>query len=529
VVAEGYRRFVDPSHRLLDALFPGSPPAGDGETAERLEAVLASAREQIDYDPAPGRREFDHLLAEASGGGRVRLNCIDAACVLVSHLRRLGFSERNVYVAIGGRSNRLQVSLGVDFHAWVLVLLADGPRWVEPATLRAKSLSAEEIFAEHRIYALFNDRDARFLEAHKRRLFEAAAADPDPRLYAFGRADSVTRAALEDAEFRSLVAELLRSPTVPAAEVRASHPDRLRAWESRQLLVERDGRLQAGPRLVLVPRAPAEELAAALGGLMDRYLGLIAASLSGLRAAVEAAEVGRLWGWDRVSHVVVLGLLADLAVGRAVDVEGMAGGGGATVWGFAGALTRHAVGVVWAESPDRRWALGQLWHRQLARRPVRVSGEMVEQLGRVVLGRSIEGSAESLLLRHAGLLRRRGAEWEPRLPVFRPGEATILSERLAAAAGRAVREVIEPALACAGGLLWWRSSAARGALSAPVVRLVLDQITERVFDAGLVAPLEAIAEDRAWGRWLWLGEVGDALPRSQGAGAAAPMEAVATR
>lgn len=524
----GYRGFVQPGHRLVEALFPGAPPAGEGASAERLAAVLTAAGERFVYDPIPGRTGFDRLLATAPASRPARLNCIDMACVVVSYLRQIGFSERRAWVALAGRTNALAASHGVDFHAWVLVLLDDGPRWVDPATLRAEAPGASEILARHRIYALFNDRHTRVLEGSKRRLIEGRDAAGGLRLYLFGRATGAARGVLDDPAFRDLVARLLASPDGAAAEPGGVDPETLAGWRAAGLVAPRGGRLAAGPRLVPVPRRAEAELAAALDGLMDRYLGLVSAELPALRAAVEATAAGRAWGWPRLAHAVVLGMLVDLAVGRRLDVEALAGGGGsATVWAFEAAPTHHAVGVSWSESSDGRWGLGQLWHREVPRRPVPAGPRMVDQLGRAALGQPLAATAESLYLRHAGLLRRRGPGLEPAVPAFLPADAAALSERLGAAAERAIAEVVSPALARAATLVWWRETGPGPARGSALVRLILDYVTERVFDAGLVPfPAEA-AGDEAWGRWLWLGEPGDALPRSRTArDAAAARERV---
>ncbi len=513
--ARGYRDFVRPGHPLLARLFPGSAPQRTNGGERALAATLDLARRRFRYRAVVGRRSFDELQARLDGGGGpLELNCLNSACILVARLRELGFSADEVFVVPAGRRSNIGAGTGADFHAWVLVRLAGGMRWIDTADLSVSSPRGQEILAAHHVYAMFNDQHVYGLESQKRRLLLDEPPTGRNRLYLFGHPEAALSAAVADPAFQQLVGRLAAGEPLPAG-------DAAEGWLEAGLLATRDRRLVAGPKLVLVPERPERELFALTAADIDRYLGVVAATVPRLRAAFERTTAAHRWSWSEVCHAVVAGMLLDLSVGRGFDIQRRVRRerGASVVWAFERVSARHAVGVYWAETASGDWAAGQLWHLAVRQPRVRLGRTMVETLGAAVTGGSVAASApETLYLRFNGVLQGHDGGWQVTWPAFPAADAELLSAPLREGGDRLLAEAIQPAMARLADHPWWRRAVEDDAYRHAVLRLTLDYGTDRVFDAGLLPepPLDGEVPV-SWGRWLWLGRRGDALPRRRDA------------
>jgi hypothetical protein len=518
----GFRDFVRPGHRVLGELFGGPPPPRSAGAEPAMRAVLAAARQRLRYDPAPGRRDFDDLEREVAdaAGGPVTLNCINGACVLVSYLRAGGFGADEVWVALGGETSPIAASTGPEFHAWVVLLLDDGLLWIDPGKLEPVRSTGERVLERYRLYALFNDCYVHFLECEKRRLLCAARCGARPRAYLFGLAAPVLVEALADPAFRALLQAMGSAAGADPTDLDDAARARLAAWIDAGLVASVDGRLTPGRTVLLVPWEAEREVFSLTGCEIDRYLGIVTATLPALRRAFESSTTARRWSWEEVAHAVVAGMLMDLSVGREFRILNRvhAARGESVVWAFGNVSATHGVGVAWAESSSGDWGAGQLWHLAARRPAIRLSPTMVEVLGRLALGEPVaRPSAELLYLRHRRLIGQQERGCEVRWPTFLPGDTRLLSAVLWAAGRRLLREAILPAIDRLADHPWWCRQKSDDSYRHALLRLALDYGTDRVFDAGLLSPPPVGEPPPAWGRWLWLGVRGDALPRRRDA------------
>ena len=530
-----YRDFVRPDHRLLRELFGGPPPPRSAGAERALLAVLAAARQKLRYDPTPGRRDFEELESDvaAAAGGPVDLNCINCACVLVSYLRAGGFGADEVWVALGGETSPIAASTGPEFHAWVVLLLDDGLLWIDPGRLEPLRSTGERILERYRLYVLFNDRGVHFLEDEKRRLLCPAGRGARPRCYLFGLATPALVEAIRDPAFLALLGALGSSDSAAATELDEAVGARLAAWTDAGLVARADGRLVPGRTLLLVPWEAEREVFSLTGAEIDRYLGIVAATVPALRRAFESSSTARRWSWEEVAHAVVAGMLMDLSVGREFRILSRvhATRGESVVWAFGNVSATRGVGVAWAESSSGDWGAGQLWHLAVRRAPIKLSSAMVDVLGRLALGEPVaRPSAELLYLRHQRLVSEKERGHEVQWPTFQPGDTGLLSAALFAGGRRLLREAILPAIERLADHPWWCRQRDDDSYRHALLRLALDYGTDRVFDAGLLSPPPAAGvPPPAWGRWLWLGARGDALPRRRDAESAARAPQEVTR
>lgn len=525
VAAPGYRDFVAPGHPVVRELL-GAPPEGAENAADALAAVLAAARRRLRYEPTPGRHDFAEVGARvaAAGGGPVVLNCIDGVCAVASQLRAAGLGADEVWVALGGVASPIGADLGTEFHAWLAVPRGGGRwLWIDPVRWLPEETDGAALLAEHRLYVLFNDRRVLFLDDDKRRLLTGAPA-ARTHLYLFGAPDPAFTAALGDAAFGRLVAVLARDGRAPGGAFDDGGRER---WLTAGLLAEEGGWLVPGPQLLVVPRAAEEEAFAAAAPHVDRYLELVEQAVPVLRRAFEATTTARRWSWDEVAATVVAAMLLDLAVGREFGILGAVhrAKGDSVLWAFEGLSSDQGVGVVWIESPAGEWGAGQLWHPAVRRSPMRLAPAMVDVLGRAALGEPPAPGAEVLYLRHRGLLRTAAGALEVAWPAFLPADAAALSAPLAEAAGRIFGQAVRPALDAVAERPWWRDGRQDESHRHAVLRLLLNYACQRVF--GTVLPVPRAEMPESWGRWLWLGSAGDALPRRRDAAADGREEATA--
>jgi hypothetical protein len=83
---------------------------------------------------------------------------------------------------------------------------------------------------------------------------------------------------------------------------------------------------------------------------------------------------------------------------------------------------------------------------------------------------------------------------------------------LARGGRRLLREAVEVAIEGLAGHPWWQRMRCDDSYRHALLRLMLEYGADRVFDAGLLAPAGP-GLPASWGRWIWLGRRGDALPR----------------
>ena len=161
------------------------------------------------------------------------------------------------------------------------------------------------------------------------------------------------------------------------------------------------------------------------------------------------------------------------------------------------------------------WGVCQLWHVDVTRRPVALSAAMVEAVGRAALGESPALTPPDLLyLRFQRALRGAGGALAAGWPTLLPADVELLSPPLAAGGRRLLREVVLPVMERLAGHPWWRRIGEDDAYRHAALRLLLDYGTDRVFAAGLMPAVPDGEAPPAWGRLVWLGHRGDALPRS---------------
>lgn len=159
-MASDYRRFICLDHPMVSELF-GEPPKTH---AEALDGALDTLRRRCVYRSAvPGRHSFDELRSrwrDSSGDERLVLNCIDLACLLVSHLRRGPFDAGEVAVVLGARRGM------AGAHAWVLIRRPP-LRWIDPKDLVVVQATANALINTYHLYVIFNDRSFLFQETDK--------------------------------------------------------------------------------------------------------------------------------------------------------------------------------------------------------------------------------------------------------------------------------------------------------------------------------------------------------------------------
>lgn len=127
---------------------------------------------------------------------------------------------------------------------------------------------------------------------------------------------------------------------------------------------------------------------------------------------------------------------------------------------------------------------------------------MVELLAAHARGERVAlGGPDALYLRFAKLLR--GSEII--IPTFLPDDTERMLAALGPSASRIVEQALLPAIEEVKRLPSWgevdRSESYRHA----AVRLLLEYATDRVVDAGLLAPFpEGVGVASTWGTWLWI-------------------------
>ncbi len=500
----GYRGFIAPEHPLVEEL--GPPPAAGGSVLERF---LGSLGQHCRYVSAPpGQRDFDQLLDElrsARGEGRpLELNCINMVCALVSCLRAAGLSSREAFAAIGTRQQSLKIdSLGQP-HAWAVVRGEDGILWIDPATLEAQPQSGAHLLSAYHLFVLFNDEVLCFSEDEKKNLLREIEARP--RMYLFGEMEPDLWALARSPEIMGLFRQLFHRERVAgetAAEVAYNQAT------ARGLLRNGGDGFAPGPKVVLVPMQAEEQLLRLVEPLLDTYLGIVSETVPELRRAWAAGAAAEGFEWPEVAHAVIAGMFVDLAVGRRLEIarEVREDQGPNALWIFERVSAGNPFGVQWLRHPGQPYVFSQLWHRRVPRQPPAFSPRLIEQMARLARRDSAGSSpGEMLLLRHLKLVDTRpGAPPRFHVPVFGPRDVELLQPPLEKGAERIVREVIEPAFELAAGHPWWRRTADEAPYRHAVVRLLLDYITDRMVDSGLLPPFPAVGEDGpGWGRWLVL-------------------------
>ena len=493
-----YRHFIDRAHPIVEAVF-GPPPA------DRAHA-LAHALERLDrrsvYVPGPpGRRPFDDLFTALTPADRLPLNCLNWCCLLVSHLRAGGIRAEDVFAAvITARGMRLDCNV---VHAGVLVRgSAREWIWIDPAHPDPARLSGAELMARYVFAVVFNDRELYVRDGDKHRVL-AGPCGRGTRVYLYGRADGRLRSLIRAPAFLRAVPDLCARGTIDGDRIDRETAE---AAASAELLAPHGGGCRAGRRLVLVSAAAEAAVRDIAEPALDRYLEIVASGIGALRQAFADTAAGRVFEWNQVAHTIVPAMLMDLSVGQHLGLhdEVTERHGDAVVWAFEHVSADNGYGVVWTADPDRPGGFGQVWHRTVARDPMRLAPRMAAALGRMAAGEPIDEPKALLYLTHLGLVRRAAVA----VPVFDASDAGRLMAPINTLAAKLVADALRPALARVADHPAW-SPAATPQSTHAAVRLLLEYAIDRVVYAGVVPPFPAGGDaPLAWGRWVWIEPAG---------------------
>lgn len=496
----GYRRYVQPGHPVVQRIFGDRRPQRRDALATAVEVLGA---EPFEYRPYRGMLEFDDLeRALAEGRPRIWLNCLTYCCLAVSWLRKLGLGSREVFVAIG-ESHLLTAEARNDLHAWVLVVRPGddgGLESVEPILADITVTRAEELEDAYRVHGLFNDHFLHVVPAERRRALTGVRRGHPLQPYLYGRYSPEISGILGEPGFRPLLAAVFAGEGT-TEELR---PLAQRAVDA-QLLADLDPPTP-GERLVTVSKDRETAFLELAQPWLDRYLGLCLKGARDLERAYGELAVARHHPWEAVCHTLVAGFLMDLAIGHqlALGDEVRENHSSAVVWAFEWISADNAFGVQWLPAGRPGSGYGQLWHRTTNRRPLRLGRAAIQRL----LDHAGDGPAEEdaktdLWLRYQKLLRG-SPEPRPVPPYFSPEDAGRLVPLLMEAGRRLVEEAVAPCLAAAAEDPVWGPIADLPGSSHAGVRLLLEYATDRLVDAGGLAPFPATGTaGPEWGRWLW--------------------------
>lgn len=502
--APGYRKLVDPAHPLIGNL------SGEGGRLEKrgaLDAAVARVRHHFTYRPSRGAVGFDKLLDARTKGPEAPsfANCLDMSAVLVSCLRRAGFSPSEAFIVVcdrlwlGGRAR-------ADFHACVLVLLEGAMIWLDPEDLHIVETTGAALLERYKVHVVFNDCYVHVTRVEQQRILSRNMPHSGLQCFLFGQAEPATQAVLDDAAFRAAIAGFFRDGRFDVPDPSLAE----RAIAAGLLSRREDGGVDAGQRLVTTSAEAERELHAAVAVHVDRYLGITAETLPQLRRAYEACSAAAQFPWSDVCHSIVAGMFLDLAIGAEIHIREEVSDkhGSHVVWAFENITAQNGFGVRWLALPRSQFGVVQMWHVRVNRPALRLDSAMVSFLASHALGQPVAlGGPHGVYLRFAKLLRGNTIT----IPVFLPDDAERLLEPLLSGAARIVREATMPALQSMSGMSAWKAVGEDENHRHAAVRLLLEYAIDRVIDAGLLEPFpngNVAAPAPSWGTFLWIEPAG---------------------
>ena len=331
------------------------------------------------------------------------------------------------------------------------------------------------------------------------------------RCYLYGRGEAGVFALMKDPAFLRLLHGFFAGGAASPASL---HEEEAAARAVAAGLLEADGAgYAAGARLVPIPRAALHDAAGRMAPALDTYARIAAEAAPRVREAFGRTEAAALFGWERVEHTLMAGMLLDLSVGSRLWLDGhiRRGYDETLVWAFEESPGRNAFGVQWTPAADEAAGLAQLWHRGVTRAELRAPSSAVAALTRLALGGGEPLPArEGLLLRYLGVVESGPGGERCAVPAFGPADMDEhLLPVLWEAAERLVAEGVLPALEAGRRAAWWAPRAGEDAVHHALVRTVLERGTDRVVETGAVSPFPAGAPPAGWGRWLWAERPGE--------------------
>lgn len=490
----GYRHHIDPNHRVLERLFGPTVLSG----SEALARALSVLPKRFEYQAYRGTVSFDELFdgVDFESGQRGGLNCSALSFLLASELRRAGFSPREVFVGLG-ESRAMAREGRSDFHAWVF-LRRDGVLWsIDPMGFTPERVDPEELRGRLRLHVVLNDKYQFFVEEEKWRALAGRVRCLAYQSYLYGQASPDLNAFMADPRFPLLLARLLAPAS--AASVEEGFLDRGRA-----IGVISAGGDAPGPRLSLIAAAVEESFHEFAQVYLDRELTLVHEAALAARTTYESTVTGGRWPWSVVEHTILAGLFLDMSIGVGLDLGRQVHSihGQSVIWSFEQISAENAYGVHWVPGTSLDRGFGQLWHRAVPRPKLQVNPDMVDRLHTRARHEAIAPDPRAdLWLRHLKLLSADSSA-SPHVPYFDRASSSRLAAVLLGRARRLIEEAIVPCLDRAAVELdpVFRRPEARYA----GVRLLLEYISDRAVDAGILSPFDtAAAHDDRWGRWLW--------------------------
>ena len=273
----------------------------------------------------------------------------------------------------------------------------------------------------------------------------------------------------------------------------------------------------AGSRLVLIPPAAFDGLLELWAPHLASYAESTARAGQRLESLVARTTAGRIFSWPQLRHMVVAGLLLDLAVGsllgerKTVTTEVA---GDFVVWAFAGLRAANSFGIQQWSGAERRAMLAQVWHRRVPARSLRLSKQMIDRLtilasgGEAIEAGRTDGALEQrrvdLYLRHQAMLGRGEAGPQLRVPAFTADDVAGLAPVLRKAAEELLQVGVDPALASLEDHPWWRDRVDDDSLRHAAIRLWLEFGIDHVLESGALAAFPSDADRVTWGRCLWI-------------------------
>lgn len=327
--------------------------------------------------------------------------------------------------------------------------------------------------------------------------------------------DQFSRSELLNACHAALHAERLETAYLSGSVVEA--------LVARSLFERHGDGLRFGRNLAFINAALTKQLLIVAGTAAQTYERILADQLESLRALAPLVTVkGVPLEWKEIAHLIVAGLIIDLAIRGELLAQNMITEQPDEYWVWAfecGTGTQNAFGVqLWTnESVDA--VFGQLWQKRLRRRiQLKIDSQDVALLKEVCERGSLKAASLShaqhqrvLKLRFYRLLHVVHAEYVINIPVLYGTKGRFICSEVKRIARTIFSEAVVPAMSEAQEL-FLESGLPQGAgnYRHAFARLLLECSIDRTLEAELIPAFPEMAENN-WGAWLSLGECIDDL------------------
>ncbi len=486
-----FQSLVLPNHAFVKSFFTpktGAPPID-------LAGAVGRLADGSRYTNKRGATSFDTYAATLAANPQqpIILNCLGAATLLVSYLRKCGWSSEDVFVVLAGEKSK------TEYHAWALVRAGAGFfYWINPRAPRPARWYGRDLIARFSIHAAFNDQKLCFTSDEKQGLL-APKPQTGPRFILFGKTQPGLQSALHKVIQQPAFFE---TKAVDQALLSEAETQLLNRHE---MLCHENDQLVPGPRLTVISASQERRFHQLTDPFMETYSQLVAESKPNLRACFEdGLACGKQFRWEAVCHAVMAGMLVDLGVANHLTQRGYLAANmeSTEVWAFALNLADQAFGVQSVNHKQRR--LAQLWHQNVPR-SLRVTAQQVDQLTALAADKSAALTPKDrLYLSHLGLVARDHGILHTTVPFFSAADMSKLLPQLTAVAEALVTRALLPALNSAGKDPDWCALPHNPSLRHAGIRLLLEQGMARLIEQAVLPPFPATDQVApTWGRWLW--------------------------